>query len=70
MKRISFLLSDLVCSECGHVFTIPRRRSRTKPPGHIKSMWCPMCLAERDFIEQTKYGVIQAQEVDQCMMQT
>lgn len=43
MKKGCFVATDLVCLECGNVFTISRRENRLKSSGHIKDLWCPKC---------------------------
>lgn len=43
MKKGSFDLSNLVCLECGNIFTIPRRKTKHRCNGHIKDLWCPVC---------------------------
>ena len=43
MGKGSFDLSNLVCLECGNIFTIPRRRRKHRCDGHIKDLWCPFC---------------------------
>lgn len=42
MGKGSFDLSNLVCLECGNIFTIPRRRKH-RSDGHIKDLQCPFC---------------------------
>ncbi len=37
MGKGSFDLSNLVCLECGNIFTIPRRRKH-RSDGHIKDL--------------------------------
>lgn len=36
-------LTDLVCLECGNIFSIQRRVCNLKQTGHIKHLWCPIC---------------------------
>ena len=36
--------SDLVCLECGRVFTIQRRINDLKKIGHIKHLYCSKCM--------------------------
>ncbi len=38
--------TELVCLECGDVFPIYRRNGRAKQVGHIKHLYCPICLKE------------------------
>jgi hypothetical protein len=34
----------LKCLECGAEITIPRKKGRDRPAGHIKHMWRYRCL--------------------------
>ena len=43
MRKGSFDFTNLVCLECGYIFTIPRRTYKLKNNGHIKDLWCPRC---------------------------
>lgn len=43
--------SSFICPECGLRMTIPRRRSRKRAEGHIKTMYCAKCNEVRDFVE-------------------
>lgn len=43
--------STLICNECGLRMTIPRRNSRKRKEGHIKTMYCPKCDRSTDFTE-------------------
>lgn len=43
MRKGSFGLSNLVCLECGNIFTIPRKKEKLRGNGHIKDLWCPIC---------------------------
>lgn len=43
MRNGSFGLSNLVCLECGNIFTIPRKKEKLRGNGHIKDLWCPIC---------------------------
>ena len=36
MRKGSFDFTNLVCLECGYIFTIPRRTYKLKNNGHIK----------------------------------
>lgn len=33
----------LKCVMCDHILTIQRKKSKNRPVGHIKHLWCPMC---------------------------
>ena len=41
---------DFRCTNCGRERPAAKRRSLTKP-GHIKTMWCPWCMAETDHVQ-------------------
>ncbi len=41
----------LVCETCGGEMFVPRKKSRKREEGHIKTMWCPYCKAVKDFRE-------------------
>lgn len=43
MRKGSFDFTNLVCLECGYIFTIPRKTYKLKNNGHIKDLWCPRC---------------------------
>ena len=43
--------STLTCKKCGLKMTIPRRQSRKRKQGHIKTMYCARCKSESDFVE-------------------
>ena len=51
VKRSKRFYSSLICPTCGLVMTIPRRASRKRKEGHIKTMYCGICKDTRDFIE-------------------
>ncbi|BBH25282.1 hypothetical protein SG0102_02160 [Intestinibaculum porci] len=44
-------LSDFYCEDCGIRLTLPRPRNKQRNNGHIKTMWCPRCRRETQFIE-------------------
>ena len=35
--------TDLICLECGNIFTIQRRIGRLKKVGHVKHIFCNIC---------------------------
>ena len=52
MKQVrNYTISKCVCTECGLVFPIPRKKGATREKGHIKSMWCISCKAIKEFYE-------------------
>lgn len=51
MKRKAYNISRFICSECGMVVPLPRKKSRPREDGHIKSIWCPKCGGKRKFNE-------------------
>lgn len=38
------------CPECGAVMSAPKYKARTNA-GHVKTMYCYRCKADRDFIQ-------------------
>lgn len=50
MKRKT-TISELTCPECGTVMFVPRRLSKKRERGHVKTMWCPTCKKKTDHIE-------------------
>ena len=55
MKKSNFELSDLVCTSCGNVFTIPRSHSLNRKIGHIKDLWCYRCNCVTKHYEVHEY---------------
>lgn len=49
--RGGVLLCSLICSECGHLNTVVRRKQRPQSHGHPKHLWCPYCKAETMHIQ-------------------
>ena len=43
MKKKKTKVTDLMCLECGNIFTISRGSNRQKSNGHIKDLMCPRC---------------------------
>lgn len=43
MKKSKTMPSDLLCLECGNIFTISRMMSSLRTNGHIKDLSCPIC---------------------------
>ena len=37
------MATDLICLECGNIFTIQRRRGKLKKMGHVKHLFCSVC---------------------------
>ena len=42
-------LREFKCPDCGTFMRAAKHRLTEK--GHIKTMWCPMCKEERDFVQ-------------------
>lgn len=51
MRAKHWYLRTFHCPDCGQVLTASK--NKPTPVGHIKTMYCPVCRAERDF-EQTE----------------
>ena len=63
-KRIrNTYISTLVCKNCGHIATVPRKEFQKRKIGHIKTMYCPRCKDMSDFNERT-YGMTLAEKED------
>lgn len=43
MKRQEYTISYFVCPVCNNIFPIPRKKSRKRNKGHIKSLYCIYC---------------------------
>ena len=50
-KRQQYIISELKCPVCGNNFSVPRRKGKLRPIGHIKDIWCPVCKKTQKFIE-------------------
>ena len=50
-SKTKFNSTDLICLECGNINTIQRRKGRGKAIGHIKTMYCPLCMNIVDHYE-------------------
>lgn len=51
MDRKCTDFSDLICSECGNVMTIPRWKNDRRERFHIKDLYCINCNKITKFIE-------------------
>ena len=56
MAKWKYYISHLSCTGCGLDFPIPRKCRRKREKNHIKTMWCPVCRAKRDFLENRGEG--------------
>ena len=43
MKRQKYNISYFICCECGNCMPLPRKCSRRRERGHIKSLFCVYC---------------------------
>jgi len=43
--------TDLICSICGYIQSIQRKKSSQKKELHLKDMYCPLCKKDTKFIE-------------------
>lgn len=50
-KRPVVNLRRFRCPICGQEMVAPRLHHGPTHAGHIKTMYCPMCKADRDFIQ-------------------
>lgn len=60
MRKCGVNYSDLVCLNCGSIFTISRFANRCREVGHIKDIWCPRCK------EVTKHYEVHDADVFAC----
>ncbi len=51
-KYRRFSIERYVCTRCGQPMTVPRTRKR--PRGHIKHMYCIRCRQVQPFIKKGK----------------
>ena len=56
MKKRNVTLRRFKCPVCKTIQTAPKTSAQRTPDGHIKTMWCYWCKAERQFI-QFKYDI-------------
>ena len=55
MRKQRFMdLSMLICPVCNKTFPIMRNHGQHRERGHIKTIWCPYCKADRKFMEIRK----------------
>ena len=43
--RRNFTISELYCSHCGMMVTVPRKKNKQREKGHVKDLWCIHCKA-------------------------
>lgn len=53
-----YYISDLICSECGTIFSIPRRIYKSRKKYHVKDMNCNKCKKVTKFIELVNADVV------------
>ncbi len=51
-SKSSVSQTQLVCSKCGNVQTIWRLSSKLKKQGHIKDLYCYVCLKKTKHVEK------------------
>lgn len=51
-------ISDLICSECGNEFKIPRRSNNLRERYHIKDLYCANCKKVTKHIEVKNLDII------------
>ena len=54
--------STLICSICGNRMVIPRRQSRQRKEGHIKTLYCGICAMVTDFVENNTRTMYEKEE--------
>lgn len=50
-KRTAVQLREMKCTICGQVMYVSKHMRHMTPKGHIKTMYCPICKQETDFIQ-------------------
>ena len=50
-KKHNYSVRVFQCPECNNKMYAPKGRSHCSPRGHIKTMFCPYCKCDRDFIQ-------------------
>ena len=58
MRRTHTEISDLICSECGNEFKIPRFSNNLRDKYHIKDLYCPFCKTKTKHIEVKNLDII------------
>lgn len=51
MKKKSFEMRTFYCPECGTKVYAAKTGARMTAQGHVKTMQCPFCLVQQDFIQ-------------------
>jgi len=54
MCNSKFVMTGLICSECGNEDTIMRKSGKLKRSGHIKDLYCYKCKKRTKHTEMTK----------------
>lgn len=58
MEKSNTIFSDLICSECGNTFTIPRFTNNLREKYHIKDIYCINCRYVTKHIEVRNLDII------------
>lgn len=64
MKGCSFQSTDLVCLECGNVYSIIRKSRALKEVSHIKDLWCYKCKKDVKHYEVKDIEKFMAKDTD------
>ena len=44
--------SDFFCTQCGNKsYSLFRKKSKQREPGHLKKLYCPTCMKEYNHVE-------------------
>lgn len=54
MKRQEYTISYFICPECGNSLPLPRKKSKKRDKGHIKTLFCVYCGKVTETIEVRK----------------
>ena len=58
MKKQETYMTDLICSNCGNIMTIPVKKGKVREKYHVKDMYCFRCNRETKFIELIDVDII------------
>lgn len=57
MGNKNYSLRVFECPECHNKLYASKSANKMTSNGHIKTMWCPICKKENDFVQIDKYNV-------------
>ena len=51
-NRRNFTISEVYCSDCGSMTTVPRKKNKQREKGHVKDLWCIRCKTTTKHVEK------------------